>query len=505
MPDAPDSSLRVAVLTGRFLGQGGAAEDLAAFVASSSPSVHLEAWFGREWLGGLAKQENPVPILRAALDRDIAIIDTMLSAQIDAISQHPRFTRLEGGWRGVDWLVDHVPQSGRVRVRLLLARWPEVCRDLERALEFDQSVMFRKIYEEEFGTPGGEPFGLIAADYEIRHRSTADFPTDDVGALSRFASIAAAAFAPTVFAAAPEVLGLDTFAAASASLDLSTIFRGSEYQRWRSISQQDDMRFIGVALPRMLARAPWPDDGTRADRFRYRSHVPGVAQRVWMSPVYGLAAVAIRAFERNSWPADIRGADINEEARGGVLDDIPFERFPSDVSDEAPPRGPLEIALTDDQETQISGAGLIPLSALEGLSEACFGVLPSLHRPPRMSTAVANANQRLSSQLNSMLCASRFAHVIKLMGRDMLGSAIDPVDVELRLQRWLDKFVSGLGSGGPEVTAKFPLLEAKVEVREQSGRPGSYACVIQLKPHHQLDEVGASFRFVTEFTGRYAA
>ena len=504
MAEEADAPLRDIALTGRFLG-GAPAERVSAFVASGDAAHHLTAWFGQEWLAALARQPNRVCLLRAALDRDIAIIDEIVSSQLDAVTQHPRYTRLEGSWRGIDWLVDRTPQAGRIRLRILHARWAEVCRDLERALEFDQSVLFRKIYEEEFGTPGGKPFGLIAADYQIRHRSTQDYPTDDVGALARFAGIAAAAFAPTIFAAAPELLGLDSFADVSASLDLSVVLRGGEYQRWRNIGNQDDLRFIGVALPRLLARPPWPDDGTRADRFRYRTHVPRAEQRVWMSPVYGFAAVALRAFERNSWPGDVRGADINDEARGGVLDGLPVERFASDVPDEAPPRAPLELALTDDQETQVSQASLIPLSALEGLPEACFGMLPSLHRPPRMTGSGADANQKLSAQLNTLLCVSRFAHMIKLIGREMLGNAVDPADVELRLQRWLNGFISGVGSGGAEVAAKYPLQEAKVDVREQIGRPGSYGCVIHLKPHHQLDEVGASFRFVTDFLPRKAA
>jgi type VI secretion system ImpC/EvpB family protein len=497
-------TLRQDVLQGRFTGRTEAAGDLATVVASADAATTLRVWFGEEWLAGLARQPNRADILRAAIDRDIAAIDALLSRQLDAVMQHPRFTRLEGSWRGVDWLVDRAQPGSRVRVRLLHARWGEICRDLERALEFDQSHLFRKIYEEEFGTAGGEPFGLIAADYQVRHRPSEDHPTDDVGTLIRLAAVSAAAFAPTVLAAAPSLLGLDSFADASSSVDLSTVFRAADYQRWRNMGHQDDLRFLGIVLPRMLARAPWPDDGIRPDRFRFRSHTPGPRQRVWMSPVYGLAAVAIRAFERNSWPAAVRGAEISLEPQGGVLDDLPTERLPSDA-DRRPPRAPLEIALTDDQETQLGELGLIPLSALEGLPEACFGALPSLHRPPRMSTAVANANQRLSTQLNTLLCVSRFAHFIKLMGRDMVGSTMDPRDIQLRLGRWLSGYISGLGTGGAGENARYPLQDAKVDVFEHPGRPGSYGCVIHLMPHHQLDEIGASFRFTTELASRQAA
>jgi type VI secretion system ImpC/EvpB family protein len=281
--------------------------------------------------------------------------------------------------------------------------------------------------------------------------------------------------------------------------------QGPDHQRWRNAAAREDLRFLGVALPRVLARAPWPDDGSRVDRFRFRGFTPGAAQRVWTSPVYSLAAVAMRAFERYSWPAEVRGADISDEAHGGVIDGLPFECFHSDLAGEPPARAAMEVALTDEQEDQISEAGLIPLAALDGLPEACFGALPSLHRPASLPTALAQANQRLSTQLNTLLCVSRFAHCVKIMGRDMVGSYTEVTEVESRLQRWLNGFVSGIGSGGAEVTAKFPLLEARVEVRERPSRPGVYNCIVHLKPHHQLDEVGASFRLVTEFLPRQAA
>ena len=508
MAESRSETLREAVFAGRFLGGGGAAaaEDLALLVGSTEPAVHVSLWFGCAWLADLRGHPDPVGRLRAALDRDIARLDAMVSVQLDAVLHHARVRRLEGSWRGLRWLVDRLPNIGsRVRVKLLHARWPEICRDIERALEFDQSHLFKKIHEEEFGMAGGEPFGLIAADYEVRHRPSAGYPSDDIGALTGLAGVAAAAFSPMILGAAPELLGMDSFADLSPSFDMSGVLLGPEHQRWRQAAAQEDLRFIGVALPRVLGRAPWVDDGTRVDRFRFRSHSPGPAQRVWTSPVYGFAAAAIRAFDRYSWPAEVRGADMSEEAGGGVLENLPFERFHSDLPFEAPARAPLEVAFTDAQENQISDAGLIPLSALDGLPEACFGALPSLHKPPRTSTAIAEANQRISSQLNTLLCVSRFAHCVKLMGRDMVGSFLDPSDVQTRLQRWLNGFVSGGALASQAATAKFPLLEARVEVRERRGSPGVYNCTVHLKPQHQLDDIGASFRLVTEFGQHNAA
>lgn len=493
------------MLAGRFLGRDPAAGALAALLAETDPAILLRDWFGPDRLAAIARDPAPTEAMRGALDRDIAALDALLSTQLDAVLHAARLRRLEGSWRGLAWLVERLPpNNSRARVKLLSARWSELCRDLERAAEFDQSQIFRKIYEEEFGIAGGEPFGLIAADYEVRHLPAPGHPTDDVGALAAFAAVAAAAFAPMVFAASPALVGLDSFAEAAPAFDLAEVLNGPDHARWRNAAAQEDLRFIGVVLPRVLGRAPWPDDGSRVDRFRYRGHAAGAEQRVWTTPVYGLAAAALRAFDRYGWPGEVRGAEPQWEAVGGVLDGLAYERFPSDPPG-PPPRAPLELALTDEQERQISDGRLVPLSALEGLSEASFGALPALHRPPRMNTAVAEANQRLSTQINTLLCVSRFAHCIKLMGRDMVGSSREAEDVEHELQKWLDRFVSGLGSGGAEVTAKYPLLDARVEVRERRGKPGVYGCTVHLRPHHQLDEVGAAFKLVTEFAPRRGA
>jgi type VI secretion system protein ImpD/type VI secretion system protein ImpC len=501
----PATPLRDAVLAGRFLGRDSAAEALAALLAEADAARVLRGWFGEARLAVLARDPFPAEALRGALDRDIAALDAMLSAQLDAVLHAARLRRLEGSWRGLAWLVDRLPGAGgRVRLKLLSARWAELCRDLERAVEFDQSQVFKAIYEREFGIAGGEPFGLIAADYEIRHFPALGHPTDDVGALTAFAAIAAAAFAPIVFAASPALVGLDSFAEAAPAFDLTDALGGPEHARWRNAAALEDMRFLCVALPRVLGRAPWPDDGSRVDRFRYRGHAAGAEQRVWTTPVYGLAAAAVRAFDRYAWPGEVRGAEPQEDAIGGVLDGLPYERFPSDPLG-PPPRAPLDLALTDEQERQVSDGRLVPLSALEGLAEASFGALPALHRPPRMNSAIAEANQRLSTQINTLLCVSRFAHCIKLMGRDMVGSSREAPEVEYELQRWLDRFVSGLGSGGAEVTAKYPLMDAKVEVREKRDKPGVYGCTVHLRPHHQLDEVGAAFRLTTEFAPRRGA
>jgi type VI secretion system ImpC/EvpB family protein len=498
--------LREAVRAGRFTGDLPAAADLARLVASSDPALTLDLWFGTAALATLAAAPDRAGALRAALDRDIAWLDAALSRALDALLAHPRLVRLEGSWRGLHWLVGRLPHSGqRLRLKMLQARWGEVCRDLERTVEFDRSQLFQKIHDAEFGVAGGEPYGLLIGDYEVRHRSSRAHPTDDVAALQGLAGIAAAAFAPLLVGAAPELLGLETFADMTPGTDPGLVMRDEDHQRWRQAAGLEDLRFVGVVLPRVLGRAPWADDGTRVDRFRYRGIPPPAAGRVWTNAVYAFAATAVRAFDRYSWPAEVRGADIAEEARAGVVEGLPVERFASDPRPGLPARAPLEVALTDQQEKLIGDAALVPLAALDGLPEACFGALPALHRPPRLRGEAANANQRLSVQLNTMLCVSRFAHCVKIMGRDMVGSFTEPQEVQRRLQRWLDGFISGGSLSGPEQTARYPLQEAQVEVRERRGQPGVYNCTVHLRPQHQLDDIGASFRLVTEFAQRAAA
>lgn len=502
--------LRGRVLSGRFFGPaaGATAADLAHFVAGAGAAEALALWLGPRLAeliahdGSGTGRERARIRLEAAVDRDIAALDRLISVQLDAILHHDRLRRLEGSWRALSWLLDQVPFAARVKLRLIHARWNELCRDFERAPGFDQSALFRLIYEGEFGTPGGEPISMLLADYEIRHVPGPGSSTDDVTGLDGLAAVAAAAFAPAVIAAHPALLGFDSWSEVGAASDIAEPLRSGDHLRWRSLQSREDTRFLCVVLPRMAARPPWPDGGTRADRFRYREYAPDAESRVWCSPAFALAAVAVRAFGASGWPADIRGAALSEEPAGGVVTLLPAERHFADPSG-APLRPPTELALTDEQERQAVEGGLVPLIGLEGLGEASFAAMPSIHTPPRMGTEIANANQRLSAQFNALLCLSRFAHCVKLLGRDMVGSFSDAYDIQRRLQSWLEKYADL--SATNERGARYPLREATVEVEEKPGRPGVYGCVIHLQPHYQLDEVGASFRLITDIQAARAA
>jgi type VI secretion system ImpC/EvpB family protein len=491
--------LREEVLAGAFFGfrHPIAAERVAGFRYLPTADA-LAAWFGTAVAVNLAAD---LDFCRAALDRDIAAIDALLGEQLDAVLHQPRLRRFEGRWRGLAWLAGGVEPAGPVKLKVLNLSWAELCRDLERAVEFDQSQLFNKIYESEFGMPGGEPYGLLMVDHEVRHRPMPEAPSDDINALAQLSGVAAAAFVPTVLSASPALLQVEDFSDLAMVTELGDPFRGPEFTRWRSLSGREDMRFIAITLPRVLARTPWEDDPARADGFRYAEYAPSADCRVWMSAGYAFAAVVARAFANHSWPADVRGAEI-DYVGGGLVTDLPIEPFRTDA-DHAWVRRPLDIVFSDRIESLLVEAGLMPLSALPYGEEAVFSAVRSMQAPAvhiGPNAAAADANARLSAHLNSMLCVSRFAHYVKVIGRDMVGSFKTAEEVESQLQAWLIGYVNSNLSGGPEMRARYPLVGARVTVRERAGRPGVYGCVVQLQPHFQLDDVTASFRLVTDIT-----
>jgi type VI secretion system ImpC/EvpB family protein len=499
--DVSAPAVRESVLSGRFVGSRDAAlaDAISGFLAAP-PADEIDHWFGRE--DGVRLRIDPAA-LRGAIDRDIAAIDTMLSEQVDAILHHARLRKLEGSWRGISWLVEGTELSNRVKIKILNVGWPEICRDLERAIEFDQSLLFRKVYEDEFGTPGGEPYGILLVDHEVRHRPSPQFRTDDVAALAALSGVAAAAFAPLIIGASPALLEIDSFSDLATSIDVAAPLRNTDHARWRSLAARADMRFVGVALPHILARSPWLDDGTRTDWFRYSEYAPTGDERVWMNAGYAFAAVTARAFANFGWPADVRGVET-DRVGGGLVTDLPLEPFRTDP-DHVWTRPPVEIVFTDRQERFLLDVGLMPLTAIPYSEELVFGAVRSLQVPQRYQGATANAadaNAHLSTQINSILCASRFAHCLKMLGRHMVGSFKTASEIEHFLQAWLTQYVNANLAAAGDSRARFPLVAGRVTVNELPGRPGSFGCVVQLQPHYQLDDIAAAFQLVTELSGR---
>jgi type VI secretion system ImpC/EvpB family protein len=343
-------------------------------------------------------------------------------------------------------------------------------------------------------------------DHEVRHRPGPGAPTDDVTALANLSGVAAAAFVPTVLAASPTLLQVDAFTDLATVADIAAPFKATEHARWRGLSSREDMRFLSVALPRLLARSPWQDDPARADRFRYTEYAPDAESRVWTTAGYAFASIVTRAFANHAWPADVRGTET-DRVGGGLVTNLPVEPFRTDP-DHVWVRPSLDVVLTDRQERALVEVGLMPISALAFGEEAVFGAVRSLQAPAQFSgpnAAAANANARLSAQINSMLCVSRFAHYLKMLGRKMVGSFRTSDEIERDLQKWLAGYVNSSLIGGADSRSRYPLVSARVTVKELPGKPGVFGAVILLQPHFQLDDVSATFRLMTEIAQPGAA
>ncbi|MGA0603165.1 type VI secretion system contractile sheath large subunit [Caulobacter sp. KR2-114] len=461
----------------------------------------LKKRFGPDFEGARLEREA----LSAAIDREIAAIDRALSAQVNAILHAPALQALEARWRGLRYITGVAYDCERAKVRVLSASWGEVVRDLERAADFDQSSLFRKVYTEEFGMPGGEPYGLMIADYEIRHRSSAHHPTDDVGALKALSMVAAAAFCPFIMGVAPRMLQLDSFRELGRPRNLQTVFAQPEYQRWHSVRDGDDMRFIGLTLPRILMRRPYAADPTRVDGFCFReaTHPLGGEGHLWGASAFAFGAVVLRAFASNGWFADLRGAP-RDELRGGLVTDLTVAGFATDAPGVAT-KPSVEYQVSEAQERELADLGLIALRKSPYTDFSVFYGNPSLQRPARYDRAEANVNAKLSSMLQYTLCVSRFAHYIKVLGRDRVGSTMTAEQCQEFLNKWLINYCEGSDSASNEVKARYPLREGRVEVRETPGKPGAYSCTVFLRPHYQLDDISTGFRLITELAPKLAA
>jgi len=429
--------------------------------------------------------------IRAKIDRLIAAIDRLLSAQVDAIIHEPRFQRLEASWRGVAWLVSLAEGTREIKVLVLTVSWNAIVRDFERAIEFDQSNLFEKVYTQCFDMPGGEPFGMIVADFEPSHHPR------DIATLRQLAVVAAAAFSPIVLGAPPRLFELERFCRLGPHMDFTFTFNKTEYRGWQSLRKIEDSRFLGIVLPPVLMRLPYACDGTRADGFLYResTDAPDSADYLWGNGAYAFAGVTIRSFATYGWLADLRGVH-SDGTGGGLVDRLPAPYYDTDRPGVAL-RSPLEVAVAEHHERVLAELGFIPIVPARLTPYLLFHSNQSLHQPPRYDRAVARANAKLSAMLQQVLCASRFAHYLKVIMRNKIGSFASPQECETTLQRWITQYCMANDDASEESKAAYPLREALVEVREIPGKPGSYSGTFHLLPQFQLDEMTGSIKLTT--------
>jgi type VI secretion system protein ImpD len=432
------------------------------------------------------------------IDRLIVAIDRKLSQQVNAIIHHPEFQAMEARWRQLSLLVGQARDASSVRVMLFSVSWRELTRDIERAAEFDQSRLFRLIYSDEFDMPGGQPFGLLVGDFEIRPSPSTDHPTDDIGTLEGVARVAAAAFCPFVCSAHPSLLGLDEFVDLDRQPDLSATLDKKRSPRWNRLRASLDARFLGLTLPRVLVRAPYAFGvPNRNDGFAFRERLAADGSNLlWGNSSFAFAGVVVREFIASGWFADLRGAR-DDQPGGGLVDMYAPLVFPTDKHGFAS-QPPVDIRLTVEQEQSLAIAGFVPLAPAPYTASLVFNSNGSLHEPPRYETEIATQNARISAMLQYVLCACRFAHYIKLIMRESVGKVLTFEGLRRQLNNWLAAYCIGNDDAEESIKARHPLRSADVEVREIPGQPGVFKCIIHLQPHFQVDDVSASFQLLAD-------
>jgi type VI secretion system protein ImpC len=419
----------------------------------------------------------------------IGEIDKKLSSQLNEVMHAPDFQKLEGTWRGLHYMVHQSETGENLKLRVMNVRKQELFKDLEKAVEFDQSTLFKKVYEEEYGQLGGHPYGMLMGDYEFGRGA------EDVQLLKMLSNVAAAAHAPFISNTAPKMFNFERMTELANPRDLAKVFESVEYAPWKSFRESEDSRYVGLCMPKVLARLPYGQDFKKCQEFNFEEMVDGKEhdKYSWMGAAWAYGARITDAYSKDGWFARSRGVE-----GGGKVEGLPVHTFPTDDGDVAM-KCPTEIAITDRREFELSNLGFLPLIHAKGRDFAVFMGTQSAQKAKTYFDPVANANAELSTKLNYLMCVSRFAHYLKVMARDKIGSFMEVKDCERWLNNWIMNFVvSNPQSAGEKTKAEKPLSEAKVEVREVKGKPGWYEAVAWLRPHFQLEALSTSMRLVAE-------
>ncbi len=424
----------------------------------------------------------------AMINARIAQIDHLISIQLNEVLHVPSFQKLEATWRGLKYLLDQSETSENLKIKVLNASKKDLLRDLQRAPEFDQSALFKKVYEEEFGIFGGAPFAAMVGDYEFGKGP------EDIELLEKISQVAASAHAPFLSAASPDMFNLDSFTALDAPRDMGKVFDTTEYAKWKSFRQSDDSRYVALTCPRVLMRLPYGKATKAVDAFDFEEHVDGTdhSKYLWGNSAFTLGARLSNAFALYGWCAAIRGVE-----GGGLVEGLPVHNFSTDEGDVAM-KCPTEAPITDRREKELADLGFAPIVHCKGTDYAAYFSVQSCQKAKMYDNEAANANARLSTQLPYILAVSRFAHYLKVMMRDKIGSFTSRTSCEQWLNAWIMNYVTVDDTASPATKAQYPLRDARVEVLEVAGKPGVYRAVAFLRPHFQLDELSVSLRLVAE-------
>jgi type VI secretion system protein ImpC len=418
----------------------------------------------------------------------IAEIDHKLSEQLNEIMHHPDFQKLESTWRGLHYLVHQSETGENLKIRVLNVTKRDLLKDLEKAAEFDQSALFKKIYEEEYGQLGGRPYGMLVGDYEFGRGP------EDLNLLKMVSNVAAAAHAPFVAAASPKMFNMDRYDELAKPRDLAKIFEGVEYAQWKSFRESEDSRYVALTMPRVLSRLPYGENFNKVTEFNFEENVDGTDhdKYSWMNASWAYASRITDAFSKYGWMIRTRGVE-----GGGKVEGLPVHTFPTDDGEVAM-KCPTEIAISDRREFELSNLGFMPMLHSKDRDFAVFMGAQSCQKPKTYFDPAANANAELSAKFNLLLCTSRFAHYLKVMARDRIGSFMQRADCETWLNSWIGNYCVNPNGASDATKAARPLAEANVQVREVAGKPGWYEAVAHLKPHFQLETLSTSLRLVAE-------
>ena len=423
---------------------------------------------------------------KRAIAERIAAIDKLLSQQVNEVLHHPKFQRLEASWRNLDKLVAENELSSTLKVRVFNNHRKELERDLARAPGFDQSHFFKAVYEDEYGTLGGSPYSFMVGDMEFGRAP------QDIKLLRDIGAVAAMAHAPFIASANPRLLDLDSFTELDRPIDIARLFESSEMGAWNSLRDSADSRYLVLTAPRVLVRPPWGPDSAPVDDMDFDEAVDGEdhSKYLWGPASWQLGGLIMKSFAEFGWPSAIRGTES-----GGKVGNLPLHAFPS-LGGSKITKCPTETTITDRREKELSDQGIIGLCHSRNTDFAVVFSGSTLNRPAKYVDPDASANAKLSASLPCLLACSRFAHYLKAIIRDKVGGFTSRAEVEDLLNTWVMQYVTSDDTASHAAKARYPLREARVQVREIAGRPGSYTAVAHLRPHFQLEELTASLRLV---------
>jgi type VI secretion system protein ImpC len=421
----------------------------------------------------------------------IAAIDEKLSQQVNQIIHHADFQKLEGSWRGLRHLVNNTETDEMLKIRVFNISKKELGKTLKKfeGTAWDQSPIFKKVYEDEYGVAGGTPYGCLVGDYEFDHSPT------DIGILGNMSQIAASAHTPFIAAAAPTLFQMDSWTDLNNPRDLTKIFESPEYASWRSLRASEDSRYLGLCMPRFLSRLPYGAKTVPVDEFAFEEDTAGAdhSKYTWSNSAFAMATNITRAFKLYGWCARIRGIES-----GGIVEGLPVHSFPTDDGG-VDMKCPTEVAIPDRREAELSKLGMLALTHWKNQDYAAFIGGQSLQKPQEFENPQATANSMLSARLPYLFATCRFAHYLKCMVRDKIGSFKERADMERWLSNWIQQYVEpDPMNATEEAKARRPLAEAKVEVEAVQENPGYYKSKFWLRPHFQLEGLTVSLRLVAQ-------